>query len=57
MRAGYKVENVFEKGAEFIIVSNLHFSNAVINYGCVDKDQLNFLKDEGDIGFWRIKRK
>ena len=57
MRAGYKVENKFEKGAAFIIVSNLHYQNEVINYGCVNIKELKFLKDESDIGFWRIKRK
>lgn len=57
MRAGYKITYMFEKGVGFILVANHHFINEVINYGCVDLKELNYLKDRMDIGFWRIKAK
>jgi len=57
MRAGYKVLDRFEKECEFILVANLHNLNEVVNYGCEDLKELNYHKDDYDIGFWRIKRK
>jgi hypothetical protein len=57
MRAGYKVINDVEKLDRFILVSNYGSINEVINYGCEELQELNYLKDESDIGFWRIKRK
>jgi len=54
MKEGFKVENIKEENATFIIVSNYTSTNEVKNWYFQEGSHIHF--DSNDVGIWKIKK-